>query len=120
MPRQEHFITNVICPKCGQSGVVKLEESELPVYQQGEWSTTFTRVSTGLKLGPKAKVLCGSCGVEVVLGAEPRVSVRSTGTSSGGAKPGCALRPLSNAAGFEQHGTLAQAGPSALYSRNRL
>jgi len=78
VPRQERFTTNVICPRCGQSGVVKLEESELPVYQQGEWSTTFARVSPGLKLGPKAKVLCGMCGVEVVLEAKPRVSVRST------------------------------------------
>jgi hypothetical protein len=51
--------------------VVKLEDSELPVYQQGEWSTTFTRVSPGLRLGPKAKILCGVCGVELVLGRTP-------------------------------------------------
>jgi hypothetical protein len=70
MAGHELFITNVTCPKCGQSGVVKLEGSELPVYQQGEWSTTFTRVSPSLKLGPKAKVLCGLCGVEVVLGGK--------------------------------------------------
>jgi hypothetical protein len=68
MAGHELFITNVTCPKCGQSGVVKLEGSALPVYQHGEWSTTFTRVSPSLKLGPKAKVLCGLCGVEVVLG----------------------------------------------------
>jgi hypothetical protein len=68
MPRHERFITSVICPNCGQNGVVKLEDSELPVYQRGEWSTTFTRVSPGLKLGPKAKILCDGCGVEVVLG----------------------------------------------------
>jgi hypothetical protein len=68
MPRHERFITSVICPNCGQSGVVKLEDSELPVYQRGEWSTTFTRVSPGLKLGPKAKILCDGCGVEVLLG----------------------------------------------------
>lgn len=74
MPRHERFITSVVCPKCGQNGVVKLEDSELPVYQQGEWRTTFTRISPGLRLGPKAKVLCAACGVEVGLGTGGRRS----------------------------------------------
>lgn len=69
MPQHELFITSVVCPQCGQSGVVKLEDSEIPVYQRGEWSTTFTRISPGLRLGSKAKVLCARCGVEVVLGS---------------------------------------------------
>jgi hypothetical protein len=70
MPRHERFITSVICPKCGQTGVVKLEESELPVYQRGEWIPTFTRISPGLRLGPKAKIYCSVCDVEVVPGTQ--------------------------------------------------
>ena len=69
MPRHELFITSVFCPTCGHGGVVKLEGSELLVYQRGEWSTTFTRISTGLRLGPKGKIFCARCDVEVVLGA---------------------------------------------------
>lgn len=69
MPQHEQFITSVVCPRCGQGGVVKLEHSELPVYQRGEWSTSFTRISPGLRLGAKAKVLCARCGIEVVIGA---------------------------------------------------
>jgi uncharacterized Zn finger protein (UPF0148 family) len=68
MPRHELFITTVVCPKCGQSGVVKLEQSELPVYSGGEWRTSLTRISPGLRLGPKGKVLCSICDVELVLG----------------------------------------------------
>ena len=53
---------------------IALSLSDLPLYASPNrcgavrWSTTFTRVSPSLKLGPKAKVLCGLCGVEVVLG----------------------------------------------------
>ena len=68
MVRHDLFITSVVCPKCGQGGAVKLEASVLPVYQCGQWSTTYTRLSPGLRLGPKATILCALCEVEVTLG----------------------------------------------------
>jgi len=65
---RERFIAYVVCPRCKNRGAAVWEESDDPVYQRGEWSTTLTRVSEGFRPGPAGQIFCAACDTEVVVG----------------------------------------------------
>lgn len=64
----ERFMAHIVCPKCKKKGAAVWEESEDPVYQQGQWGTTLTRVSEGFRAVPTGKVVCVVCNIQAAVG----------------------------------------------------
>jgi hypothetical protein len=68
MAKGERFITNVLCPECGQSGSATWERDECAIVSGRDVGTTLESVSEGFRAGTGGEIYCTNCGVEAISG----------------------------------------------------
>jgi hypothetical protein len=73
MSKRETYTRKVRCAKCGNAGVVKLEENETPPHHDGRFNTRIVSMPSGFVAGkpkgnpsdPEPTVMCQKCKIEV-------------------------------------------------------